>query len=271
VSGNPRAIDPAAQSWRAFNALANLLARVTPWLLTVGSWIFGGLIAFDLLFIPVMLNIRPVDLPIRISLAAFAIGLPLNVTGLFLLRLVKDLTEISVGDLTFRSFQEAGFPDLEAYLPPIQERRKLNERRSRLAVGYSFAMAGVGVVLTLIGFVAAFWHVAWWIGVVLVATVAPLRDACPGNRRTLPFTGIGGGERTQEPFPAKAILAILSSRCRNADSSCSRRRGCVADARSARTRLRDSSRLSRSALMRTSSAVGGVCFGAARRRAASSI
>ena len=38
-------------------------------------------------------------------------------------------------------------------------------------VGYSFAIAALTMMLTLTGFVAALWHVAWWIGVVLVATV----------------------------------------------------------------------------------------------------
>jgi hypothetical protein len=33
-------------------------------------------------------------------------------------------------------------------------------------------MAGLSTILTLIGFVAALWHVAGWIGVVLVDTVA---------------------------------------------------------------------------------------------------
>jgi len=65
--------------------------------------------------------------------------------------------------------------------------------------------------------------------------------------------------------------AIFASRCRKADSSCSRRRGCVVVSRSPSTRLRDNSRLSRSAFKRSSSGVGGVCFAAARRAAASSI
>ena len=86
MSPNPRPLDPAEQSRHTFKALANLLERVTPWLLAVGSWIFGGLIAFNLLFIPAILNVRPVDLLIRISITAFAIALPLNVTGLLLLR-----------------------------------------------------------------------------------------------------------------------------------------------------------------------------------------
>jgi hypothetical protein len=171
VSAKPRAVDPAAQSRRTFHALENLLAGVIPWLLAFGSWIFGGLIAFNLLFIPAMLNVRPADVPIRISVTAFAIALPLNVTGLLLLRLAKDLKDIRLDDLTLQAFQEAGFPDLEAYLPSFSERQKQNERRLRISVGCSFAIAALTMILTLIGFVAALWHVVWWIGVVLVAIV----------------------------------------------------------------------------------------------------
>lgn len=185
---------PSEQSRHTFHALAKLLEWVTPWLLAVGSWIFGGLIAFDALFIPAMLNIRPFDLAIRISLTAFAIALPLNVTGLLLLRLVKDLKDIGLDDLTFQAFQETGFPDLDAYLPPSRERKKQNERRSRVAVGCSFAMAGVSMILTLTGFVAALWHVAWWIGVVLMSTVAvcgTLLAVIAG--RSFPGQSAGGG------------------------------------------------------------------------------
>ena len=172
MSPNPRPDDTDEQSRHTFNALAHLLGRVTPWLLAVGSWIFGGLIAFNLLFISAILNARPVDLPIRISITTFVIALPLNVTGLLLLRLVQDMQEIRLDEITIQAFQETGFPDLDAYLPPLHEREKQNERRSRLSVGYSFAIAALTVMLTLTGFVAALWHVAWWIGVALVATVA---------------------------------------------------------------------------------------------------
>lgn len=172
MSPNPRPLDPAEQSRHTFSALANLLERVTPWLLAVGSWIFGGLIAFNLLFLSALLNLRPAELPIRISLTAFAVALPLNVTGLLLLRLVKDLRDIRFDDLTVQAFQETGFPDLDAYLPPLQERQTRNAKRSRVSMGFAFAIAAVTMMLTLTGLAAALWQVAWWIGVVLVATVA---------------------------------------------------------------------------------------------------
>ncbi len=112
MSPNPRRLDPAEQSRQTFSAFGNLLERVTPWLLAVGSWIFGGLIAFNLLFISAILTIRPVDLPIRISITAFAIALPLNVSGLLLLRLVKDIQDIRLDEITLQAFQESGFPNL---------------------------------------------------------------------------------------------------------------------------------------------------------------
>ena len=172
MSPNPRSLDLTEQSRHTFNALANLLERVTPWLPAVGSWIFGGLIAFNLLFISAILNVQSVDLPIRISIAAFAVALPLNVTGLLLLRLVKDIQDIRLDEITLQAFQETGFPNLDAYLPPFHERQKQNERRLRVSLGYSFAIAALTTVLTLAGFVAALWHVAWWIGAMLLATLA---------------------------------------------------------------------------------------------------
>jgi hypothetical protein len=104
VSPNTRPLDPTEQSRRTFNALANLLERVTPWLPAVGSCIFGGLIAFNLLFISAILNVQSVDLHIRMSITAFAVALPLNVTGLLLLRLVKDIQDIRLDEIALQAF-----------------------------------------------------------------------------------------------------------------------------------------------------------------------
>lgn len=39
------------RSVRTFDGLRNLVANVTPWLIDVGSWIFGGLTAINLVVI----------------------------------------------------------------------------------------------------------------------------------------------------------------------------------------------------------------------------
>lgn len=164
-------LDPAEQSKPSMKALAYLLERVASWLLAFGSWSFGGLIAFNLIVLSAIINIRPVDVAILIAITSFACALPLNVTGIFLLRLIKDLQDIGIDDLTLKSFQDAGFPDVEAFFPTLRERQKQNQRRLHLTLGYSFAMLALTTALTLIGFAAALWHVVWWIGVVMIATV----------------------------------------------------------------------------------------------------
>jgi hypothetical protein len=40
-----------------------------------------------------------------------------NVAGIVLLRLIKDVTDVGLDDLALRAFQEAAFPDIEAYFP----------------------------------------------------------------------------------------------------------------------------------------------------------
>ena len=79
------------QNKKIMKAFGKLAQRITPWLFEFGSWIFGGFIAFTLLVMAPLFTIGPVDPTITVSTAAFAFALPLNVTGLFLLRLGKDL------------------------------------------------------------------------------------------------------------------------------------------------------------------------------------
>ena len=44
-----------------------------------------------------------------------AAALRLNVAGIILLRLIKDVHDVGLDDLTRRAFQEAGFPEIDAY------------------------------------------------------------------------------------------------------------------------------------------------------------
>ena len=155
---------------RSMKGLGNLVDRITPWLFDVGSWIFGGLIAFNLVVISALITVGPVDVAIRTSVTAFACALPLNVAGIFLLRLIKDMKDIGIDDLTLQAFQDAGFPNIEAYFPPPQERAS-HKRRSNLALGYSLGIVALSIALTLTGLVAALWHMAWWIGVALLTMV----------------------------------------------------------------------------------------------------
>jgi hypothetical protein len=160
-----------AQSKQSIQGLGNLIERITPWLFEVGSWIFGGLIAFNLVVIASLITVGPVDDIILVSITAFACALPLNVAGVFLLRMVKDMKEIAIDDLTLQAFQDAEFPDIEAYFPPAGERAVLYKRRSRVALRYALGIVLVSTALTLTGLVAAVWYMAWWVGVALLVMI----------------------------------------------------------------------------------------------------
>ena len=100
--------------WKAFG---KLVVRITPWLFEFGSWIFGGLIAFTLLVMAALINVGPVDPAILVATAAFALALPLNVTGLILLRLIQDLKHVGFEEELAHAFEEVGFTFGEQYQP----------------------------------------------------------------------------------------------------------------------------------------------------------
>ncbi len=153
--------------WKAFG---KLVERITPWLLEVGNWIFGGLIAFTLLVMASIFTIGPVDLAIMVATAAFALALPLNLTGLVLLRLVQDLKHVGFEEGLAQAFQEAGFAVGDQVLSP----KDLESRRSRRTViilGFSLGILSLSLLLTLTGMVAVLWHMAWWIGVGFFAMI----------------------------------------------------------------------------------------------------
>lgn len=160
-----------AQAARTFSGLRNLAERITPWLVDVGSWIFGGLTAVNLVVISALITVGPVDAAIRTSTAALAAALPLNVAGIILLRLMKDVNDVGLDDLTLRAFQDAGFPEIDAYFPSPVERASQHARRSRVALLYALGIAAVSIALTVTGMATALWHMGQWIAVVLVSAV----------------------------------------------------------------------------------------------------
>src|ERR1041384_6181520 len=145
--GAPPALDE--QSARTFRGLRHLAGRITPWLVDVGSWIFGGLTAVNLVVLSALITVGPVDAAIRMATAALAAAVPLNVAGIILLRLIKDATDVGLDDLTSQAFQKAGFPDVEAYFPSADESPAQRTRRSRIALLYSLGIAAVSIGLTV--------------------------------------------------------------------------------------------------------------------------
>lgn len=154
----------------SINALARLVEWITPWLVEVGSWAFGGLIALNLVVIAALLTVGPVDRAVLIAVSAFAYALPFDIAGIVLLRLIKDVQDIRIDDLTLQAFQEAHFPHIEAYFPAARERATFTKRRARIALAYVFVIAVVSTGLTFTGLVASLWHMAPWVAKSFVAT-----------------------------------------------------------------------------------------------------
>jgi len=165
----PPAVDE--QSARTFTGLRNLAERTTPWLVDVGSWIFGGLTAVNLVVLSALITVGPVDAAIRTSTAALATALPLNVAGIILLRLIKDAKDVGLDDLALRAFQDAGFPEIDAYFPSPAASASRHARRSLVALLYVLAIAALSIAFTTTGTGAALWHMRRWIALVFLSAV----------------------------------------------------------------------------------------------------
>lgn len=142
-----------------------MLAQIAPWLLELGGWVFGALIAFDLVILGALLTVGPVDLAIKIASAAFAVALPPDVAGFLFLRLMADMKKVGLEEIATKAMSEAGFK-VENQSPGARE--AFERRRTRTMLYYSYALLAVGLLLTLVGVTAALWHMAWWIGSLFV-------------------------------------------------------------------------------------------------------
>ena len=159
----------ANHTWeRTVAGLAKLVERITPWLLDLGNWIFGALIAFNLLVLSALLTIGPVDKAVLIATATFALALPPDVAGFLLLRLAADMKSVDLEQVATQAFVEAGF---EAQARgPAPSPNEAQQRRARVVLRFSYALLSLTIVLTFIGVTAALWHMAWWIGGAFVGT-----------------------------------------------------------------------------------------------------
>lgn len=180
VSRNhPASPDPDQKTSRTFSdetfgrtvaAFGTMIEHITPWLLDLGSWIFGALIAFNLVIFGALLTVGPVDSAIIVSTAAFAFALPSAVAGFFLLRLMADVKNVDLEEVATQAFQEVGF-SVEDAVPAPSAQESIEKRRTRIVLRYSYGLLALAVLLTLIGITAALWHMAWWIGVIFVPMV----------------------------------------------------------------------------------------------------
>jgi hypothetical protein len=156
-----------SDTWARTEAgLVKLVERITPWLLDLGNWIFGALIAFDLLILSALLTVGPVDTSVLIATAAIALALPPDIAGFLLLRLAADMKSVDLEQVATAAFVEVGFELKDR--GPVQSPDVAEQRRARLVLRYSYALLALTVVLTFIGVTAALWHMAWWIGAAFV-------------------------------------------------------------------------------------------------------
>jgi hypothetical protein len=154
---------PTEQAQQTADGLARLLDRTAPWLADVGTWMFGGLIALNLVVVAALITVGPVAGAVLVAVAAFACALPLEVSGMVLLRVSKDVDDIRLESLTLRSFREAHFDNIQAYFPPRRLRAPLRKRRARIVLGYALLLATLSWVLTVVGIEASLWHMAPWV------------------------------------------------------------------------------------------------------------
>lgn len=196
-SSNQPLDDPNLQ---IMNASERYFERLSPWLLEVGSWIFGGLIAFDLIMLGPLITIGLVDRAIAVATAAFALVLPLDVAGLFLLRMVRDLeyvaAELDLENDVRQTIQRV-VPSLGERPTPPTTLDGLRKRRTRTTLSYSLGILTLCVALTLAGMVAALWHLAWWIAVGFAA-MALISLALVSLARVASRPPISAAEREQQ-------------------------------------------------------------------------
>ncbi len=153
--------------WRA---LGRFVDRIAPWLLDAGIWIFGGLIAFDLLVLASLITVGPGSTAVMIAAAGFALALPLDLTGLFLLRLMKGLKGANFEDELAEAFQEVGYVSDQIPAPTAFD--ALRKRRLTVVMRTSAAILALSGLLTLVGVTATLWYMAWWIAVGFSVMVA---------------------------------------------------------------------------------------------------
>ncbi|HEX6350422.1 MAG TPA: hypothetical protein VF160_13660 [Candidatus Dormibacteraeota bacterium] len=156
------ASDTSTRTWRA---LRTLVERVTPWLLDLGAWILGALVAFDLVMLGALLTVGPVDRAALVGTLGFALALPPAVAGFLLLRLGADMKTVSLEAVATSAFKEAGFTAEGG-------RASGRRRRADVILRYSYGLLAAALLLTLAGLTAALWHMAWWIAVLFVVTAA---------------------------------------------------------------------------------------------------
>lgn len=164
-------IDLEQRSKLREQVFGNLVEKLKPWLLEFGNWIFGGLIAFNLLIVATLINVGPVRPVLVVASAIFACVLPVNVLGLFSVKLVTDMNNLLIDDVVKQAFQEANIFDVEERFPTPAEKATVTKRRTDVGLRYSVRLAVLSAILTTLGIVAVLSYLAWWVAVIFFVMV----------------------------------------------------------------------------------------------------
>jgi hypothetical protein len=167
---------PAAAAEELYTRVfGELVERIAPWFFDFGSWVFGGLIGFNLLLLGPLITVGPVDPAVLVATAAFALALPLDVAGVFVLRLVQDLQRVGLEDEVARALGEVGAVEgssaVGAPVPPPDVREAQRRRRTERVLRASVGLLALSGVLAVLGMLGMLWHMGWWIAVAFAAMV----------------------------------------------------------------------------------------------------
>jgi hypothetical protein len=176
---------PAAAAEELYTRVfGELVERIAPWFFDFGSWVFGGLIGFNLLLLGPLITVGPVDPAVLVATAAFALALPLDVAGVFVLRLVQDLQRVGLEDEVARALGEVGAVEgssavgavegssaVGAVVPPPDVREAQRRRRTERVLRASIGLLALSGVLAVLGMLGMLWHMGWWIAVAFAAMV----------------------------------------------------------------------------------------------------
>lgn len=153
------------------DVMTSMFESLNPWLMEFGSWMFGGLIAFNLVIVAPLLTLNRLEPSMLVAILAFACALPLNVSGLLALKLTKDLNDISIDDVMRKAFLDANITGVEGQIPAPEENPARTKKRTDLGLRFSLRLGWASAALTLLGMIAALWYIAWWIGAIFVIVV----------------------------------------------------------------------------------------------------
>lgn len=186
MESQPKAKRPPDETLdRTRRAFETLVEGITPWLLDLGGWIFGALIALNLLVLASLVTVGPVDGAVLIATLCLALALPPDVAGFLLLRLLEDLNKVRLDQVAADAFAAEGFDrsQFESAAAPAS----LTQKRSRKVLAYSYSMLNLSAVLTVAGLTATLWHMSWWIAVAFLAatflSIVLVMVAMSGERR----------------------------------------------------------------------------------------